>query len=289
MQLYALDDKEEIIFASYAKKQSNYFCCECGQIVRLRSGIQRQSHFFHLSLSPQCRLSGKSMPHIQAQSHLKNILPQGECVLEHRFPRINRIADVVWLPKKLVFEIQCSPITPSEILARNRDYLTEGFEVIWVLHDSRYNQQQLSEAEWALRHHSHYFTNMNAEGEGIFYDQLDYVEHNQRKYRLSKLPIDVTQCHISGEVITPIRDKQPSAVRQRLIDRPLFFSGDSIDLCVNEEARSSDYRQRAFEIEATLLHSTKRTAIERVKCFWHGYCLRPYQLCLQILLERLSK
>ncbi len=171
MQLYALDSHEQVVIAALAAKGKTYFCPECRSPLRVRAGSRRQPHFFHLSHNRRCRQSGKSVVHLRIQQKLSELLPAGEAVLECRFAAISRIADIAWLPKRLVFEVQCSPITAEEIARRNRDYLSEGFQTVWILHDRRFNRKRASAAEHYLINSPGYFTNIDERGEGMIYDQ----------------------------------------------------------------------------------------------------------------------
>lgn len=158
MQLFAFNTRNQLVSANHAQKQNDYSCIECGSIVRLRGGLHRQKHFYHLKPDRLCRQSQKSLVHIQVQKSLQEILPRGECFLERRFPGIKRIADVVWEPRKIVFEVQCSGITAEEIASRNRDYFGVGYKVVWILHEKRFNKWKVSASERFLREHPHYFT-----------------------------------------------------------------------------------------------------------------------------------
>lgn len=204
MQLFALDQDGHPIAARNANKKREYICLECQAAVRCRSGPHRQAHFYHLRPTAACKLSGKGMAHLQAQSRLLQILPEGECFLEHRFPNLNRIADVAWLPRRLIFEIQCSPISADEIAARNRDYASIGYQVVWILHDDRYNQRRVSDAEQALKDHIHYFTNIDANDQGLFYDQHERIKGSFRLHKSLPFPVDLSQpkenpLHFAGD------------------------------------------------------------------------------------------
>lgn len=192
MQLYALDDHQNLIKASHALKHTNYFCLECNQVIRLRRGLHRQAHFFHLEPTPFCRQHQKGEIHLQLQYFFLTHLPEGDCQIECRFPSIQRIADVVWWSKKIVFEIQYSPISAQELLERNRDYAQLNFSVVWILHDHRFNQWRLSNAECVLRNTPHFFSNMNAKGEGMIYDQFDVWKQGKREKRLPPLPVQIS-------------------------------------------------------------------------------------------------
>ena len=142
MQLFALDENDQLVPAQRAVRQRTYICLECGKNVRLRGGVHRQIHYYHIEPIRSCKLAGKSLIHLNVQFYMQSILPQGDSALEHRFPRIRRIADVVWISQKIVFEIQVSLITAEEVLQRNRDYLSQGYRVVWILHEKRYNKFQ---------------------------------------------------------------------------------------------------------------------------------------------------
>lgn len=224
MQLFAANKNGEMISVQQANRQENYICLECKGLVRRRAGLQRTPHFFHLRHTTLCRLSNKSLPHLQTQRYLQSLFPLGDCELEHPFPRINRIADVVWISRKMIFEVQCSPIDPQEIHNRNRDYSREGYQVIWILHDKRYNQWKVSSAEYALRHTPHYFTNMNDEGVGLIYDQDSLINHGIRKARTPIVQVDLARPQT-------IKKKQsPESLKYRELYWPLHFAGDLLDL-----------------------------------------------------------
>lgn len=228
MHLYALGNNEEVLYAGHANKHINYVCLECAQTVRLRSGFHRQPHFYHLQPNHKCRLNGKSMPHLMLQHHLESILPKGEVQLEYRFPIIKRIADVAWITKKIIFEVQCSPISAAEVLQRNADYASQGYQVVWLLHQSRYNQQRATAAEDVLQHCPHYFSTMDGEGKGEIFDQPSFIVQGIRKQRMPRALINASQ---------PYREKPmahlhlPQIIRHRLKTWPLGFQGDYTDLC----------------------------------------------------------
>ena len=192
MQICALDSSLTLIFAQNADKRKDYQCIECNQTIRLRGGIHRQAHFYHVQPNRTCKQHGKGMPHLMLQHFIKNLIPDGEVELECRFPLIGRIADVAWHSKSLIFEIQCSPISLEEVKNRNKNYASIGYQVVWIFHDSLYNKHRLSSAEDFLRGEPHYFTNMNEEGEGGIYDQFSLITDRKRIHRLPALPINLS-------------------------------------------------------------------------------------------------
>lgn len=290
MQIYAFDSTGRMISANLAQKHQNYFCAECKSIVRLRGGIHRQKHFFHINQDRVCRLGGKSMVHLQVQYHLQNIIPSGESSLEERFPEINRIADVVWFPQKLIFEIQCSNITSEEIRNRNADYQKMGYRVVWILHDTQFNQLRVSEAELFLQETSFYFTNIDKDGNGLIYDQFSIINKGIRRPRLSPLKLDLAKpikiSDIEPSQLNP--HNIPKIVKQRLQSWPFAFEGDLTDLC---RFSNHPYLLNALKIESLFdFQQTKhKSFLGYAHKYFEKFILRPYFLMFQMLLERLCK
>lgn len=181
-------DKKKPILACNARKDRDYLCPECHQPIRIRHGNRRRKHFFHINPHVSCKQGKKDAHHICVQRQLLYQLV--DVTLEKPFPKINRIADVVWEEKKLIFEVQCSPISISEVKARNRDYGSVGYEVIWILHDKRYNRRYLTPAENFLRSGTALYTNIRTEVSGVIYDQDEYVSAYYRSSRGHRLVVD---------------------------------------------------------------------------------------------------
>lgn len=190
MQYFALE-KESLLVASDAVKGNLYSCPECSSVLRVRSGPHRQPHFYHVRRPLSCRQHEKSLTHLQVQKVICEKLPPNEGWLEHSFSAIKRIADVAWLPKNIIFEIQCSPISLEEVQGRCQDYESLGIVPIWILHDQRYNQKKLTAAEHYLRTRLCFFTNIDENGEGEFYDQEEYTQNYRRIFKGRKIPIDI--------------------------------------------------------------------------------------------------
>lgn len=188
MQFFALTEEHETIDADSAERKKDYICMECAGLVRVRQGELRRSHFYHYRETPGCRQAGKSLEHLQAQIYIHQLF-SGKTILEKRFDQINRIADVVLEDQKVIFEVQCSPILAQEVMSRNCDYEKCGYRVIWILHDSRYGGKRKTSAEHFLQKSAHYYTNMNAAGEGCIYDRLWGPEAIRRPVEGAILPI----------------------------------------------------------------------------------------------------
>lgn len=175
MQVYAIDDKEATIWIGQAVRGCNYFCPECLEIVRARQGEGRRPHFYHLHPLRECRSEGKGPVHLAIQQRLCQQFPLGILTMEKRFPAIGRVADLVWEEKQLVVEVQCAAMTKEEMEARTADYQLLGYQVWWILHDQRYNKKRVSALEAALAQRPYWFTNIDAEGRGMFYRQESLI------------------------------------------------------------------------------------------------------------------
>lgn len=278
MQFYALNSKGQIVNANQAQKQCNYVCTECGTNLRLRSGEHRQKHFFHLEPMRNCSLRKKGMDHLQLQNYLYHLLPANDCHLEYRFPKINRIADVVWMSEKIVFEIQCSPISSMEINERNYDYQSQGWNVVWILHDKRYNRETLSPAEKTLRETPHYFTNMDCNGQGEIYDQFEIVDKNKRLSKLSKLGVNLSCLKTSRNTL---KTNELILCQRKHFKWPFHFEGDLFD------GNDLEYLKAAIQMELSHYdQSFKKILKERAKRFFSALFLRPYQVILRYFLEK---
>jgi competence protein CoiA len=222
MALFA-SDGEDTIDAWDASSGKPYFCLECKAPLKLKRGKKIFPHFYHLSFAPSCRLYSKSERHLLIQLHLQKILPNGETVLEKPFKSIQRIADVAWEKKKIIFEIQCSPISELEAKERVSEYRSMGFEVVWILDDKLFNKRHVSRSERYVRERSSYFISK----EFIFYDQLEIIHHHKRLWKETKIPVDLSKpCRIS---LKKTFETIPRGLKSRLLNNIYMFKNDLIE------------------------------------------------------------
>lgn len=247
MQLYALNQSNEPVFARQAHKQVDYRCIECGSVVRMRDGIYRQPHFYHPASESVCRLNHKSLTHIQLQLYIARMLPSGEACLEERFPAIGRIADVAWHQEKLIFEVQCSPIGAKEVAERNASYQSQGYQVVWILHERSFNQWRLTAAELFLCTHPHYYSNMGADGVGTIYDQWEWIDKGVRVNTLTPLPVDLAMPYRYISVAA----LQGHVAKERFSAWAVHFAGDLLAIECNSE-HNQKYCQRVLAEERKL-------------------------------------
>ncbi|MBM3192608.1 MAG: hypothetical protein FJZ59_00035 [Chlamydiae bacterium] len=137
-------------------------------------------------------MEGKTSPlHKSVQNYVYNLIPKGEGFLEYRLPR--HTADLLWKPKKIVFEIQCSPISIDIAVARTNDYKKMGFHLVWILHQKSFNKTYLTLAELYLRKQKNcFFTNISELGHGYIYDQEEEIANNKRVSRSKEFTIDLS-------------------------------------------------------------------------------------------------
>jgi competence protein CoiA len=246
LQLFALNSEQELILASRAERQHDYTCPECHSRVRVRAGSYRTPHFFHLDENRNCRQNGKSLQHLQTQYRLQQMLP--ETKLERSFPSISRIADVAWEKEKIVFEVQCSPITAEELRSRNRDYKSVGWTPIWIFHEDRYNKRLVTAAEWAVRRDAHYFTDIDEDGLGNFYTHLSDIQRGRR-----------TGIILRNETTfeTPFKTKEK-----------LHFSGDGWEQIFDKPKPKRNFRDLVKFLGKELL---RRIRVFFVAIFYHFF------------------
>lgn len=273
MHYFGLDQNTPVSAAD-AKKHKDYSCPECGALIRARSGPHRQPHFFHVQTNPSCSQHKKSPEHLHAQLNLFHLLPKGESSMERPFPAIGRIADLCWESQRIVFEIQCSPIFQEEAECRNRDYRSQGFEIVWILHDKRFNRRKLSAAELFLRSSTCYFTNVSSTGAGIIYDQFDSCTKAIRRIKGPKLTVSLNQPRAL------IADEYPPLLKEKFHNWNLSFKGD----CLDRWARDPDRYTSLQRIESLL----QKMQINKPRLEVFKTLKRTYLTLLESLLKKLS-
>jgi competence protein CoiA len=239
MQYFAINLNDQKIQAHMAQKGENYICPDCKAPVRKRVSRGGKAHFFHLANRKTCAHAKKSEAHLSIQENILNIFGAEKAILEHRFEKIQRIADVAVLSEGLIFEIQCSKISIQEIESRERDYTSLGLQVVWVLHDKVFNKKMISPAEKRLRDGICYYSN-----EKMIYDQLEILKRRKRIYRSIPHPIDIK---------TPLINDQ-SGKRS-----PIHFKGDLLD----KFSSYPSYKEWAIELISR--YTKKGTSLERLK------------------------
>jgi len=152
---------------------------------------------------PPCQI------HRAIQREILSHLPKDEAFLEYSFHK--HIADIAWIDKSIIFEIQCSPISLFEVEKRINYYKRLKYTTVWILHEKCYNRNRVKREEFFLRTRGIcYYTNMHPLGSGIIYDQYEIFTGEKRIFRSAPLPISIHQ-------------------PKRSIHSRLYFSNDLID------------------------------------------------------------
>ncbi len=222
MALYALDS-EGLISASDAPGRGNYRCLECNGPLQHRQG-RRRPHFYHVKATPSCRLYSKSEDHLLLQLQIQNLFPTGTVTLEKPFLWIGRIADVCCDQYKLIFEIQCSLISETEVKSRIDDYGNVGYQIVWLLDDRLYNRKILRPAELLARSSPCYFFRYQRISFSPIYDQLEIIVDNRRPKKSAPFSV-----HLQAPKQMPpslSTENWPKQIVDRSTLWPLYFQGD---------------------------------------------------------------
>jgi hypothetical protein len=121
--------------------------------------------------------------HHAVQSWLVNACGPSTSTVECSFPEICRVADVAYHPKRIVFEIQVSPLSADEALHRTLAYWHCGWHVIWLLHAQTFGRHRATAFEQALLPIPHYFTTIGLAG-GSVWDEVSVVRGRYRHWYL---------------------------------------------------------------------------------------------------------
>jgi competence protein CoiA len=262
MQWIALKD-ERPVFANEADKHARYHCPECGAHVKVRSGPHRQPHYYHLRAAKRCRQHQKSEEHLGLQFHLTMQFLPGAVRMERPFPEVGRIADVAWEKERVVFEVQCSPISLTEVQERTRDYRSQGWHLIWILSDKRFNRRKLTTAEYYLRQQTCYFASWNKQ-RPVLYDQWDIVADFQRVYKGPSIPVQPSRI---ARLPCPIPQHLPRWAQERLTQWPLHLKGDMLTRLLEQPS----VLQSLLEREARLTQRTQPLRLPLLALLKQGY------------------
>lgn len=286
MALYAYDD-EILVYASDAKERRSYRCSHCKEPVKVRKGLYRIAHFYHLSRSPTCRLHSKSQDHLLAQLAIQSLLPVGEGSLEKSFFEILRVADIVWEPHKIIFEIQCSLLSQTEAEERVRDYAQIGYQIVWILDDRVFNKKSPRPAEQWIRQRLSYFASIRHQTFPIFYDQFEIFQQQRRIKKGPPLKVKLQNPRQIPPISLP-EEKFPCQVLHKAQMTHLFFQGDLmhkaiLSLAIPSLAVSMQNLRMQEDISSLPMFKLKST---RNWIFWTF--LQPLGFLLLALFEKFS-
>jgi len=219
MQVYALNRSGKRIYIREAQKGQDYICLECSEVVRPRLSPFGRPHFYHATPKRGCSLHNKSFNHLLLQKVIQTLCGH-DCEQECPFPEIGRIADLAWKGPKIVFEIQCSPIEPEEVLSRIADYERIGWQIIWILDDMQFCRKGMSLAEEALGNRPHYFFHANQ-----IYDICSVTEGEERLRTFYKRSLDPSKI----QAALPLDEKKLPRALQKRVGWKIHIEGDLVD------------------------------------------------------------
>lgn len=260
MQLSARDRHSQRIYAYHAVRGVDYYCPECQGRLRVRAGRQIRAHFFHLTSKENCRQQGKSEEHLFLQNSICRALGPS-AAMEVRFDEIGRIADVFCQERRLVVEVQCSPISDEEIRSRTEAYESLGYSVIWILHDKTFKKKRLTSAEEYLQKRTHYYTS-----QGIIYDECHVVISRFRKMASLCKQVDIA-------ALNPVEPAVAisNAMRQRKENWKYSARGDLLSSLSDHDViaslqRLADYEKRHAKKQKP---SILTFGLNSLRSLWH--------------------
>src|SRR5262249_49540226 len=141
-----------------------------------------------------------------------------------------------------------------------------------------------SAAEIFLEEYPHYFTNMNAEGKGIFYDQYQIIHEGIRQVAMDSLPVKLT-CRKELNPRNLDKLNMPKIILQRLRWGTSYFEDDLLDLAFKNEM--NNYIRKALLYETAFnLKQKKESPSPFIKGIFWRFIIRPYIVFFKIVLEK---
>lgn len=115
-----------------------YRCPECLEMVYIKKGSYKTTHFAHFKKCTQQRFSeGETEEHLKGKQQLYDYLKcENEyVVLEPYLTELKQRPDLLWIKngKKIALEFQCSPISSQMLQKRTQGYLSRDICVIWIV------------------------------------------------------------------------------------------------------------------------------------------------------------
>ena len=143
-----ISQKGILTLAPNAIRGQQYWCPNCGQLVRICRGKAKKAYFAHQNdrQHGQGETNEHQVGKIQMLKWAKRRGWQGE--LEHYYPQIKQRADILLKrsTQQVIIEFQCSNLDLKRLVERNQGYAQIGIKPIWILgspyrHRLRANRQ----------------------------------------------------------------------------------------------------------------------------------------------------
>ena len=257
--MLVLDENDEIISISKAKKSIDYTCSDCNTTIRVREGKIRIKHFFHLN-NQDCGGTGESLVHKYFKEYLskKKKFKHNDIVkdiikveLEKRFKTSlgDYIADVVFLledftaiaievcyknPKKSRERMELT--TLDQIFELHVGYTEKGYEIIKCkkFYDREFNienkirmelTKKYEEKIEAINYSSDHIIDNLRSNIGYFKHKLEEsdIQLTEKKYEIELLEHKITSLEEREKELEQL--KSDDGFVDKVID---FFDGELI-------------------------------------------------------------
>jgi len=143
----------------------------CGAPGHLRISKKGTQHFYH-AVDFGCNYEQESREHLEIKYQIYRICKSESWETYVEFPASDRtwISDVFAVKdgRKIIFEIQISPISPDTLEERDRKYRIEGIESYWLL--DNFSERSRDFASW---YHSYLY-----EEDNQLFETIPYIDHS---------------------------------------------------------------------------------------------------------------
>lgn len=137
IMIVAFDSEKNRIYAADATKETQAFCPDCGELLKLRRGERNKAHFAHQKDS-LCHYGedrdNKSEWHIRMQDFFPR--EYQEVFFRDDEKNESHRADVFIPEANTVLEFQRSSITEEEFLSRTLFHANNGRRIVWLFDES---------------------------------------------------------------------------------------------------------------------------------------------------------
>ena len=130
----ALNHKGQRVYATHALKKEAYYCPDCKQRVQLKQGHIYTPHFAHMAQSACTYHKVETMYHREAKWYMYRYLKSKgyRVALEPYIPAIKQYPDLC-VDNKYAIEIQFSPLSVRDVMARSDGLRSQGLHVVWII------------------------------------------------------------------------------------------------------------------------------------------------------------
>ena len=196
--------------------------------------------------------------HQSIQNRIAKLIGEEKVVLEYRFNK--RRADIYWPKQKIVFEIQCTPISLATVRERNSDYEAFDLSVVWILHQKTFNKTFVGPAENYMRSRGALYTNIFTNHTGTIYDQFEVINGHRRLYKSPPLSINITKPYPLSWQETM---KKRTAIDTLYFEgkRAIAFSGGSQESSKKEKKEFSRIKSILKPFYKRFSHSQRATML----------------------------